>query len=420
MLAVVVVSVGSMLWFSNLAVQREFKKLPPEVQTYLRVQQEAARRGEVLAPMPPIPEILTGMPTDPYLAPSMSSPDVSGIVNNPNGDAIIIEQGQRVRSGDGNRNNQPRNFVPRTKDFLLEIQRSLINVGLISAAASALLAFLLSSRLAKPIVAVSNAAKKLAQGNLSARAPLLSSEREVAGLAQSFNDMASNLQSLERERQQAVADIAHELRTPIAIMQARLDALEDGVYPMNAEQIVLLSVQTQVLTGLVSNLQTLTLADAGQLTLNPAPTDLSVLAGEVVRDLSDRATAKHLSLQFKASVAPIHADPARMRQIASNLIENALQHATKRVEVHVETQGQNTLMHIEDDGPGIPEESYETVFTRFARLDESRARNTGGSGLGLAIVRALVTAQGGSVKASRSRLGGASFTVTLPMLDSQC
>ncbi|MBB6018016.1 sensor histidine kinase [Deinococcus radiopugnans] len=414
MLAVVGLSVGSTFVFSNLAVQGEFRRLPPEVQQYLRAQQEAQRRGEVIVAAP-TPQIRTGTPADPYLPPGRSSPDVNGVVRGAGGNDIVIEAGARVRGRDDS-GGPPRGFTPRTQDFLENIQRNLLQVGLLAAAASALLAFVLSRRLARPILAVSAAAAGLARGDLSVRAPVLSGERELAELAGNFNEMAANLQRLENERRQAVADIAHELRTPLAIMQARLDALEDGVYTLSPEQVALLSQQTQQLTRLVDDLRTLTLAEAGRLRLQPGALDLAALSAGVVRDLTDRAGARGVTLQLNAPhPAPLHADAGRVRQIAVNLLENALQHACSRVQISVETSGAQAWLHVDDDGPGIPEPSREAVFTRFTRLDSSRTRGTGGSGLGLAIVQELAHAHGGEARAERGPLGGARFTVRLPL-----
>ncbi|GGM46949.1 hypothetical protein GCM10008956_23870 [Deinococcus arenae] len=413
MLLVVGVAVGSTFYFSNLVVKREFERLPSGVRQLLREQQAAALRGELVAPTPPLPVIRTGTAADTYLEPFESSPDVSGVVKQASGDDAVITNGKRPRNlwVDGGKL-PPRN---RAQDFLDDVQRSLLQVGVVAAAVSALLAFLISRRVARPVSAVSGAAARLASGDLSARAPVLGGEREIAALAHSFNDMAENLQALERERQQAVADIAHELRTPIAVIQARLDALEDGVYPLTTEQIALLSTQTQLLTRLVGDLRTLTLADAGRLALDPQPLDLGALGREVVQALQDRAAARGLTLSVQAQAAPTHADPDRVRQITTNLVDNALRHARSRVQVRVEAHGAQVLLHVEDDGPGIPEGSREAVFTRFTRLDASRSRDTGGSGLGLAIVRALAAAHGGQAALAASRgLGGAHFTVTLP------
>ena len=198
-------------------------------------------------------------------------------------------------------------------------------------------------------------------------------------------------------------------------MQARLDALEDGVYTLNSDQVALLSEQTQQLTRLVDDLRTLTLAEAGRLSLHPEALDLVGLSARVVRDLHDRAGARGVTLHLDAPTpTPLRADAGRIRQIAVNLLENALQHAAGRVQVSVVNEGETALLHVDDDGPGIPEESREAVFTRFLRLDSSRTRGTGGSGLGLAIVQELAQAHGGAAQAGQSPLGGARFTVRLP------
>ncbi|THF71473.1 HAMP domain-containing protein [Deinococcus sp. Arct2-2] len=431
MLALVVLTIGGMFFFSNLAVKRQIARLPPEVQAYLRAGQAAERLGQQLAPNPPTPEIRFGNDPDAYLLPpGDSSPGVYGTVSNPNGLTVTIENGRRPQppgeSGSGERRGRtsfsgllPAALNPRTQDFVRDVQTSLIQAGLVAASAALVLALLLARRVVRPIGAVSRAAAQLAAGNLAVRAPTLGAEREVAELARTFNEMAESLQALERERQHAVADIAHELRTPIAIMQARLDALEDGVYPLTPEQVTLLSGQTQLLTRLVGDLRTLTLADAGRLGLNPQGINLSDLASQVVRDQQDRAAARSLSLTFRAAPptlpSTLTADPDRVRQVTSNLIENALRYASSRVEVQVESTQAAVQLHVDDDGPGIPAAQRDAVFTRFTRLDESRARDTGGSGLGLSIVRALAAAHGGRASVDRSVLGGARFTVTLPL-----
>jgi two-component system sensor histidine kinase BaeS len=440
MLGVVGLALGSTFFFSNLAVEREFRRLPPEVQTYLRAQQAAQRQGQVLTPTPPVPEIRTGSPADPYLPPGWSSPGVAGETVTAAGRVTVVEDGVRVRrtqttgSGTGtaaqgtdNGNGGGRRWVPpevpRSQDFLRNIQDSLVQVGLVAALASAALAFWLSRRLARPITAVSQAARRLAQGDLAVRAPWppaasrvawASGEREIIDLARSFNEMAQSLQALERERQQAVADIAHELRTPIAVMQARLDALEDGVYPLNTDQIALLSTQTQLLTRLVGDLRTLTLADAGRLALKLRDTELGDLAAEVVDGFQDQAARRGVQLDVLTASAPLRADPDRVRQVVTNLVENALRHARAQVRVQVEPGEQGVTLLVDDDGSGIPAGSREAVFTRFTRLDESRARDTGGSGLGLAIVQALALAHGGAAHADKSPLGGARLSVTFP------
>jgi len=393
MLAVVALAVGGMFFFADLAVRREVARLPPEVQSYLRARAEAERRGEAPPPFPALPQTTAPAPNS-----TERAGDGTGQAgtNRPRGPGL------------------PAVLSPRSRDFVRGVQRNMVEGGLLAAALGALLSVWLARRIALPLGAVARAATGLAGGNLDARAPVLRGDREVADLARTFNHMAASLQALERERQQAVADIAHELRTPIAVMQARLDALEDGVYPLTTEQIELLSGQTQLLTRLVGDLRTLTLADAGRLGLHRQELDLADLSAQVVRDLRDRAASRGLNLALHTVPAPVQGDPDRLRQMISNLVENALVHARREVQLTVTRQGEVARLTVDDDGPGIPPDSRQLIFTRFARLDESRSRHTGGSGLGLAIVRALAAAHGGQCDVAESPHGGARFSLTLP------
>lgn len=384
MLLLVLVSVGSMYVFANLTFQDEFRKLPPEIQNYLRIRQQALQKGEE-PPPPPLP-------------PKDRQP------REPNQEA---------------KNQRPKRLWlqgTRRVNFYRNVQERLIQVGLLAVLVAALLAWLLSRRLSQPMLEMTQAASQLAQGDLSVRAPVGKADREINALANSFNQMAQSLEALEAERQQAVADIAHELRTPLAVMQARIDALEDGIYPMNTEQIALLSTQTQLLTRLVGDLRTLTLADAGQLGLQLANVDLTGLVSQVVDSWQSRAEKCQIKLSYQANAVSIQAqiDQDRVGQMLGNLIENALRHAKSQVLVSLKTtneQEQQIILSVEDDGEGISEEQHEQVFMRFSRLDESRSRDTGGSGLGLPIVRALAGAHGGKVSLEKSSLGGAKIVI---------
>ncbi|MCP2014635.1 two-component system sensor histidine kinase BaeS [Deinococcus sp. HSC-46F16] len=398
MLLAVGLAVGAMFLFSDLAVRREVARLPPEVQTYLREREQAVRRGEEPPPPPSPPGRASVAAPSPGTGEAVLDPGVVGgaSAGRPRGTGL------------------PAALNPRNRSFVRDVQGSLVEGGLVAAGLAAVLSLWLARRVARPLGAVTAAATRLAAGDLSARAPQLPGDREVAELARTFNDMAGNLEILERERRQAIADIAHELRTPIAIMQARLDALEDGVYPLEPQQVALLSAQTQLLTRLVGDLRTLTLADAGRLGLQPLPVDLAEVAAQVVRDLGDRAAARGIELRLSAQPTPLVADRDRVQQVTANLVDNALRHARQRVELQVEPCGGQATLHVDDDGPGIPDDLRQAVFARFTRLDESRTRDTGGSGLGLAIVQALAGAHGGQARAAASPLGGARFSIYLP------
>jgi two-component system, OmpR family, sensor histidine kinase BaeS len=264
----------------------------------------------------------------------------------------------------------------------------------------------------QPVQAVSAAAQKIALGDLTARVqlpvlPVVSGD-EIASLALRFNQMASQLETNQTERKQLIADIAHELRTPITVMQFRLDALEDGVYELSFEEIKTLSQQNQFLARLVEDLRILTLADSQQLQLERQNVALDELVRSVADQFKPRLGNKDLHLEL--SPCQIHADPDRIRQVLSNLLENAQKYAKQNIVVRLDERH----LSISDDGAGIPQADLARVFDRFYRVDESRTRATGGSGLGLAIVKAIVTAHGASIHASNQPSGGAVMVIELP------
>lgn len=286
---------------------------------------------------------------------------------------------------------------------------------------SALFAALIAWRLTQPLSAVSRAARRFAEGDLSARARLLSgqlrNERRFGGeavrLVDDFNVMAAALERLERERQATAATIAHELRTPLAVLQARLAALRDGVFPFDAREVRLLAQQTDQLARLVEDLRTLSLADAGKLALTRCPCDLSALVRDVVAASGPQAEAQGVRLEVAAENVTLTGDAVRLRQIVSNLLGNALRFtpAAGTVTLEVQTDGASATLVVRDTGPGLGAGDPARVFGRFYRADEGRS----GSGLGLAIVRSLAEAHGGRVAASNAPGGGAAFRVWLPL-----
>ena len=289
-----------------------------------------------------------------------------------------------------------------------------------AAALAVLLALLLSRRIALPVRAVSVAAKRVAEGNLGARAQLPKgferSGDELASLAHNFNRMAEHLERQERARRAQFADIAHELRTPIAAMRAKLETLEDGVIPLDMQAVTRLSHQTRLLERLVEDLRLVSLADAGALTLETSRVNLTQLAQESLETFSARAASSNVHLELCANEAIWHdLDPHRIQQVIGNLLENAIHHTPNGGTVMLEVaQGHpNVTLRVLDTGPGLPEDALERVWDRLYRQEASRSRETGGSGLGLAIVKAIAELHGGSVTAANRPEGGAVFTVRL-------
>jgi two-component system sensor histidine kinase BaeS len=280
-----------------------------------------------------------------------------------------------------------------------------------------ILAIIFSTRLLRPVRALTKAASSLAGGDLSMRVSVQGDD-ELATLGQTFNQMASTLENVEESRRAMTADIAHELRTPLAVQRAQLEALQDGVYPATDENLSSILEQNILLTRMVEDLRTLALADSGQLQLEKSQTDLQILVGRVLDRFKPQAEERGVDLQFstQGDCPVLSLDPGRVEQILGNLISNALRYTPggNWVETSLECTTDKVVLLVHDNGPGIPEGSQERIFKRFYRADHSRSRSEGGSGLGLAIARQLAEAQGGTLTAGNHPMGGALFRLTFP------
>ncbi|MBF6594626.1 MAG: HAMP domain-containing protein [Thermaceae bacterium] len=308
---------------------------------------------------------------------------------------------------------------PHEGSFRARLQQGLLIGTLISVGLGILLALIFARRLAGPLEVISRAAGRLAEGDLSARIDRVRGEDEVALLARNFNHMAASLEGLESERKAMIADIAHELRTPLTIMQGRLEAIQDGVARLEMGEIDRLHNQAKLLSRLVEDLRTLSLADAGKLTLLRRPLDLREVIESEVGSFQAQAAAKQVRLETQLPVQSLtlKGDPDRLTQVIGNLLANALTHTPPggTVRLLAQQQGQQLIMKVQDTGPGIAPEALSKVFDRFYRTEGSRSRQTGGSGLGLSIVKALVELHGGKIKAANRSTGGAEFEVNLPL-----
>lgn len=310
-------------------------------------------------------------------------------------------------------------FNAGEEQFLVQrLTRAALIAGLAAGGLALLLAFYLTFRLLRPISELRHAAQRLAQGDLGQRVPVRGND-ELADLARTFNQMAGSLQKSQESRRAMTADIAHELRTPLAVQRASLEALQDGIYPPSPENLTSLLEQNQLLNRLVEDLRTLALADAGQLILEPGPVNSAALLEQVTDRFQAQAHAHQVAIELKlAQGCPsIQADASRIEQILGNLLSNALRHtpAGGRILVSLGCSPEKIQIAIQDSGPGIPQESLPFIFERFYRADRSRSRSEGGSGLGLAIARQLAEAHNGSLEAANSPEGGALFTLTLPI-----
>ena len=216
------------------------------------------------------------------------------------------------------------------------------------------------------------------------------------------------------------ADIAHELRTPLAVIQANLEAMLDGIRPLSAEEVADVHRETQLLSRLVTDLRDLSLAETGQLLLRKELTDLSALVRTSVARFSSWAEDKgvRLDVEAAADLPRVEVDPDRVAQVLGNLLDNALRHTLPGGEVVVRlqpgAQRDEVRVTVSDTGSGIPEEHLPNIFERFYRADRARTRTGGGSGIGLAVVKQLVEAHGGRVWAESQPEEGTAFRFVLP------
>ena len=270
----------------------------------------------------------------------------------------------------------------------------------------------LARRLAAPADRLVDAAARIEAGDYSARVPVRG-PAELRSVARAFNAMSERLEASADRRRSAIADLAHELRTPLAIVRGQAEGIGDGVYPAEPDRIAPILEATRTMEELVDDLGTLALAEEGGLHLAREPVDVALLAGATLAAFAGQAEAAGVSLvaAVPAATPPVDADPARLRRVLGNLVSNSLLHCTPGGTVRVEAGAETGRVRISvvDDGGGIPAELLPRVFDRFVKGAAST-----GSGLGLAIVRDIVEAHGGSVEA-RSRPGaGTTVSLVLP------
>lgn len=277
---------------------------------------------------------------------------------------------------------------------------------------------LAARRLTQPLSETMKAADAIAGGDLSARVALEGSG-EFSHFARSFNRMAEALESADRQRRELLADVAHELRTPLTVIQGNLEGLRDGVYQATPEHLDLILDETHNLSRLVDDLRLLTLAEAGQLPLDPQPLDVPQLLADVRDAFSCQADEAEISLAINAPkpLPPLVADPQRLGQIMSNLIANALRHTPRGGEVILGAAPAPGAVRlwVADTGEGIQPEDLPRIFDRFWRADPARSHESGvGMGLGLAIAKSLVEAHGGRIWAESQVGQGTTVSCILP------
>jgi signal transduction histidine kinase len=316
----------------------------------------------------------------------------------------------------------PRQLPPprtRAQEQFLQNTGLALGAGAVGAALVAvLLGVFLARTITRPVAALTAAARRMAKGDLAQSVNVRSSD-EVGELAAAFNQMSAGLARADHARRQMTADIAHELRNPLTVMGGYLDAMRAGDLPPTPARLEAVYEEIEHLERLVEDLRTLSLADAGALSLNRQALAPGELLSRVAARYAQQAGQKEIALTVQAArdLPPIRVDEARMMQVFSNLVSNALRYTPTHGQVSLSANANGNTVHFEvaDTGEGIRPEDLPRVFERFYRADQSRYGGDGEVGLGLAIAKAFVEAHGGKIGARSTPGKGTTFVVDLPL-----
>ena len=321
---------------------------------------------------------------------------------------------QAMQAGQGSRAGE---------QYLASVNQAILVAGLVAVALALLVGIFLAQRLTRPLRQLSQATTAVAAGELGQQVTVTTHD-EVGELTARFNDMSQALANAEKQRQQLLADTAHDLRTPISIMQSHLEAMIDGIFSPTPENLGTVYEETLRLGRLVNDVRTLSLAETGHLSLDRQPVNLHELAAQAAAAFQPLAEADGIHLQLElAETPPITADASRLHQVMANLIANALRYAPlgsqtpPLVTLRVASEKTDIVVSVADSGPGLTAVQQAQVFDRFWRSDAARSREQGGSGLGLAIARSIIEAHGGDIGVESQVGEGTKFWFRLPFED---
>ncbi len=306
---------------------------------------------------------------------------------------------------------------PREVEFIERINMTLLYGALIGAVIALLLGVFLSRTLTRPIRELTQATHAVSEGDLSQQVRVRSKD-ELGELAKAFNKMSAQLSRSVNARRQMTADIAHELRTPLSLILGHAEAVHDGVLPPTRENFEIIREEATRLEHLVNDLRTLSLADAGELSIQTQTIEPQRLVNEVSSLYQYQTQRKNISfeLDVPAGLPSMEVDPGRMTQVLTNILDNALRHTPEGGRITLAAKEVNDMVElsVEDTGPGLSLEDINRIFERFYRTDSSRQREDGGSGLGLAIARSIVQAHGGQLSAESESGSGLKVKIRLP------
>ena len=308
--------------------------------------------------------------------------------------------------------------LPEEEAFITRLRNHLLGGLGIGLVVAVLLAWLLARHLSRPISTVAEGIRSVAAGNFETRLDTRGGD-EIAKLSEDVNRLSAALGEHEAARKRAMSDMAHELRTPLAIISGELEAMIDGIRPLGKAQLDSVRDEVRHLSTLVDDLHSLTMTDSGTLAYKMAPVNFNDLVQLAVDAFDGPAAEKGLELSYAepGQAIRVNGDERRLRQLLHNLLDNAVRYTDDggRITITLERDRQMVQFVISDTAPGASAEECERMFDRLYRMEASRNRNSGGSGLGLAICRNIVEAHGGQISAQPGPDGGLQITTTLPL-----
>ncbi|WP_196604353.1 sensor histidine kinase [Pectinatus haikarae] len=312
---------------------------------------------------------------------------------------------------------------PTEKTFLMSVHNSLFWVGLIMLLLGLLVSYLLARSITVPLKNLGQAAKEVKKGTFGKTVSVRTND-EVGELADIFNQMSQTLADNTRLKKQLLANVAHELRTPLAVIQGNIEGMLDGVVEPSKDQLRSLYEEAIRLNRLIRDLRDLSLAEVHQLTLEKSPADINNLINRLIASLKPLSNKKNIIINFtngKEKLPDILVDRDRISQVFYNVIVNAVRYSPECSTIQIKTallnkqEGRWVKISIADNGTGISKEDLPHVFDHFYRGDKSRDRKSGGSGLGLAIVRQLIENHGGKIEVTSTIGMGTTFNILLPL-----
>jgi two-component system, OmpR family, sensor histidine kinase BaeS len=302
--------------------------------------------------------------------------------------------------------------------FLNTLNKMLRISAVIAAILALGLGLMIARQISTPIKRVTVAARQIADGNLKERVTEKSTTTEIVDLTNTVNSMADSLEKQEILRKRLTADVAHELRTPLATLQSHIEAMQDGVWALDQDRLNLCHEETVRLAKIVQSLEELTRYDQESTRLNKKPLDLNLLVDKVAKTFEAEFLRKGVAISLERSEKPatLAVDEDKMTQALINLVSNSLKFTPQKgtVKIMLTEEEQEFVITVADTGVGITETDIPYIFERFFRADQSRNKKTGGSGIGLAIVKSIVEAHGGRIGVESHRDVGSSFKIYLP------